>query len=171
MNRIELRPFTKEEYHTFFKGYKPDAEVDPSPFVYDPVQIEKSYEYNHGGSRENYEHLGIFLDGIPVGSFQLKRIDTAGRKCEFGLILRDEQVRNRGVGSEAIRLGMEMAKEKYGILHLWGDTMGRNKRMQRVFGKLGFRVVSIIVDDFSLYDGSLEDRLVYVKDLGEETGK
>ena len=168
MSRIELRTFTEKEYHAFFRRYQPDPLMDLSPFRYNREQISRSYVYNHGGYRENYEHLGIFLDGEPVGSFQLKRMDQEKKQCEFGIILRDDSVKNRGLGTEAIRAGMRIAREKYGMETVIGDTMGRNRRMMRVFEKLGFTLAETVPGAFELPDGSREDRYVYTKKLKED---
>lgn len=167
MNPVELRTFTEEEYHAFFRRYKPDPMMDPSPFRYNREQISRSYLYNHGGYRENYVHLGIFLNGEPVGSFQLKRMDPESGKCEFGIILRDDSVKNRGIGTEAIRLGMELARGRYRMKTIIGDTMGRNKRMMRVFEKLGFVLTETVPEAFEMPDGSKEDRYVYIRQLTE----
>ena len=168
MSRIELRTFTEEEYHAFFRSYQPDPLMDPSPFRYNREQISRSYVYNHGGYRENYVHLGIFLDGEPVGSFQLKRMDPEKKQCEFGIILRDDSVKNRGLGTEAIRAGMRIAREKHGMETIIGDTMGRNRRMMRVFEKLGFTLTETVPGAFEMPDGSREDRHVYTKNLKED---
>ena len=168
MNQIELRTFTEKEYHAFFRMYQSDPMMDPSPFRYSREQISRSYEYNHNGFRENYVHFGIFLENEPVGSFQLKRIDPVRQQCEFGIILRDESVKNQGIGTEAIRCGMEIAKDRYHMRTIIGDTMGRNKRMMRVFEKLGFILTEIVPSAFELPDGTKEDRYVYSRQLTEE---
>ena len=168
MDRIELRTFTEEEYHTFFRRYKPDPMMDPSPFRYQYEQISRSYIYNHDGYRDNYEHFGIFMNQEPVGSFQLKRMDPVKKQCEFGIILRDNSVKNRGIGTEAIRMGMRLARDRYGMQTVIGDTMGRNKRMARVFEKLGFSLKETVPGAFELPDGSREDRLVYIRHLTED---
>ena len=170
LDRIELRTFTEEEYHAFFRRYQPDPMMDLSPYRYNHEQISRSYIYNHGGYRENYEHLGVFLNHEPVGSFQLKRIDRQKKQCEFGIILRDDSVKNKGIGTEAIRQGMNMAKTKYGVQIFIGDTMGRNKRMMHVFEKLGFSLAEKVPGAFDLPDGTKEDRYVYIKQLTEEEG-
>ena len=168
MSRIELRIFTEEEYHSFFKRYQSDPMMDPSPFHYNREQISRSYEYNHGGFRDHYVHLGIFLGNDPIGSFQLKRMDPEKKQCEFGIILRDDSVKNRGFGSEAIRCGIKLAEIKYGIKTICGDTMGRNKRMIHVFEKLGFTLSEIIPAAFEMPDGTKEDRYIYTKHLTED---
>ncbi len=168
MNKIELRTFTEEEYHSFFRRYQPDPMMDPSPFHYNREQISRSYAYNHGGYRKDYVHLGIFLDNEPVGSFQLKRMDPVKKQCEFGIILRDDSVKNRGIGTEAIRAGLRIARDQYGMETVIGDTMGRNPRMMRVFEKLGFTLIETVPEAFELPDGSREDRYVYMKQLKED---
>ena len=167
MSRIELKTFTEAEYHAFFKKYQSDPMMDPFPFRYNREQISRSYEYNHGGYRENYVHFGIFLDGDPVGSFQLKRMDSMKKSCEFGIILRDDNVKNKGIGTEAIRAGMKIARDYYGMETMIGDTMGRNKRMIRVFEKLGFHLVETVSQSFVLPGGMKEDRLIYSINLTE----
>lgn len=167
LSEIELRTFTEEEYHLFFRNYHPDPMMDPSPFRYNREQISRSYAYNHGGYRENYVHLGIFMDGRPVGSFQLKRIDNVRKSCEFGIILQNDDVKNRGIGTAAIRKGMQIAACRYGMRTILGDTMGRNKRMIHVFEKLGFELIETVREAFELPDGRKEDRLVYIKQIAE----
>ena len=168
MSGIELRTFTEAEYHAFFRRYQSDPMMDPAPFRYSREQVSRSYVYNHGGYRENYVHLGIFLDGQPVGSFQLKRMDPERKTCEFGIILQNDLVKNRGIGTEAIRAGMALARDIYGMKTITGDTMGRNRRMIRVFEKLGFDLVETVPDSFEFPDGTKEDRLVFSRKLTEE---
>ena len=168
MNGIQLRTFTEEEYHRFFRQYQSDPMMDPSPFRYNREQISRSYLYNHGGFRENYVHLGIFLDDEPVGSFQLKRMDPVKKHCEFGIILRDDSVKNRGIGTEAVRLGMRLARDTYLMKTISGDTMGRNKRMARVFEKLGFSLSETVPGAYELPDGTREDRHIYLRKLTED---
>ena len=168
MSTVELRTFTEEEYHAFFRGYESDPMMDSVPFVYNREQVSRSYLYNHGGFREDYAHYGIFEDGVPVGSFQLKRMDPVKKTCEFGIILQNDAVKNRGIGTEAIRAGMNLARGRYGMKTIIGDTMGRNSRMIHVFEKLDFRMTERIPGAFELPGGQKEDRLVFIRELTEE---
>jgi len=165
LNQIELRTFSEEEYHQFFRGYVPDPLMDDSPFVYNIEQISRSYRYNHGGYRNDYAHFGIFLDNIPVGSFQLKRIDREKKRCEFGIILQNDTYKNKGIGTRAISLGIEEARKTYGIETIIGDTMEKNTRMKRVFEKLHFSLVEIVPNAFELPDGTKESRYIYQKNI------
>ena len=40
-----------------------------------------------------------------------------------------EKVKNRGIGTAAMRLGEKIAHETFGMRWLTGDTRGQNKRM------------------------------------------
>ena len=168
MEKLELRAFEEEEYHAFFKHYVPDPMMDPSPFIYNREQISRSYLYNHGGYRPDYVHYGAFIGQKAVGSLQLKRIDLEKHSCEFGIILQNDEVKDQGIGTAAILELMLLARDQYGINLMIGDTMKRNKRMIRVFEKLGFELVETVPEAFALPDGQKEDRLVYHKHLREE---
>ena len=134
---IRLRPFEESEYHAFFKGYVSDPVMESRPYVYHPEAVSESYRYNYG-VRDHYAHYGIFMEGRPVGCFQLKRIDPEKKCCEFGIILQNDAYKDRGIGTLAIEIGMRIAKVQYGMEVLLGDTFSNNLRMQRVFEKLGF---------------------------------
>ena len=168
MNDITLSPFTAEQYHRFFRGYVQDPAMSYAPFSYNREQISNSYRYNYGGFQKGYAHYGIFLNEIPVGSFQLKRIDPERKTCEFGIILQCDLYKNRGIGTEAIRIGMEIARKEYHIKTIYGDTMGRNHRMKRVFEKLGFELIETVPDASELPEGGYDDRLVWKKKLEED---
>ena len=168
MDGLELRTFTEDEYHSFFRHYQSDPMMDPSPFIYNREQVSRSYVYNHSGFRTDYVHYGIFLDGKPVGSFQLKRMDPVRKTCEFGIILQNDSFKNCGIGTAAIREAIRIARDDFGMETLVGDTMGRNHRMIHVFEKLGFRLTERIPESFELADGTREDRIVYCKRLTEE---
>lgn len=138
-----------------------------APFRYDRARIALSYRYNYGGYQKGYAHFGIFRDREPVGSFQLKHIDQEMHICEFGIILQNDRVKDQGIGTEAIRIGMQIAFNEYGIRKIYGDTMKRNLRMCRVFEKLGFRLCSYIPCGYDLPGGGTEDCLVWEKELTE----
>ena len=168
MDELEIRTFQEEEYHAFFRGYEPDPLTDHAHFSYSREQVDRSYRYNHGGFREDYVHFGAFLRDVPVGSLQLKRMDRQHRSCEFGIILQKDSLKDRGIGTAAIRKLMEIARDRYGMETMIGDTMGRNARMIRVFEKLGFELIETVPDAFERSDGGKDDRLVYARKLTED---
>ncbi len=167
LDNITLSPFNEEQYHRFFRGYVQDPMMSSQPFRYNREQIDNSYRYNYGGYQKGYAHYGIFLNNEPVGSFQLKRIDPEKQTCEFGIILQCDRYKNRGIGTEAVRIGMEIARTDFCVKTIYGDTMGRNIRMKRVFEKLGFELTETVHNAYQLPEGGYEDRLIWKKQLEE----
>ncbi len=167
MGFITLRPFSEPEYHQFFRGYVSDPMVAQGAFHYSEEQVSRSYRYHHDGFLKGYAHYGIFEDQEPVGSFQLKRMDPETGRGEFGLILQNDKVKGRGIGTEAVRLGMIIARNKFGLKQLMGDTVSVNTPMIRIFEHFGFRLAERVPEAFDLPDGNKADRLIYVKDWTE----
>ena len=50
MERLVVRTFEEEEYHTFFKGYIPDPMMDAPPFFYNHEQISRIVHVNSESS-------------------------------------------------------------------------------------------------------------------------
>ena len=171
MESITLSPFSEEDYHRFFRDYVPDTMMSSQPFHYNREQISSSYRYNYGGFQKGYAHFGIFLGDRPVGAFQLKRMDPETRSCEFGIILQNDTFKNRGIGTEAVRIGLQIARQEYDVRVVYGDTMARNVRMCRVFEKLGFELIETVPEAYALPEGGFEDRLVWRIRFSDIAGK
>ena len=165
MTQVTLRPFTREEYHEFFRGYEPDPMMDPHPYRYQQTHVDRNFDYDES-RRDWYPTFGIFADDAIVGTLSLKRIDRAARKCEVGLMMMNDACKNHGYGTAALRLAMEKAKTEYGVKFIWADTMGSNTRMQHVLTKLGFRLTERIEKVYDMPRGK-EDRLVYCWEAAE----
>ena len=159
VSNVTLRPCTREEYHEFFQGYEPDPVMDPKPYHYQRTHVDHCFDYDML-RKEWYPTFGIFENDRIVGTLSLKRIDSAASKCEIGLVLQNDSCKNRGIGTRAMQLGMEIAVEQYSITNIWADTMGHNKRMQHILEKLGFQLKEHICGVYDMPSGK-EDRLVY----------
>lgn len=162
---ITLRPFTRDEYHDFFRRYVADPIMDPRPYRYSFEHVDRNYDYDES-RRDLYPTFGIFTDDAAVGILSLKRIDKGAKRCEIGLIMADDTCKNRGYGTAAMRLGMEKAVQWYGVEHIWADTMGANTRMQHVLDKLGFHLMERVPQVYDM-PGGKQDRLVYLWETNE----
>lgn len=158
-----LRPFTEEEYHAFYRGYVSDGMLRQGPYTYDREQVSRSYRYEYGGFRPDTVNYGILEDGRPVGAFQLKRINHERHSCEFGILLQNVEVKNRGIGTEALRIGLKMARDEYRIRTIRGDTMSVNLAMIALFRKCGFHLLEVVSSCYTLPDGQIADCLIFEK--------
>lgn len=163
---VILRPFTRGEYHDFYRRYVSDPVMDPKPYHYNHEHVDRCFDYDQT-RRDWYPVFGIFADdGAAVGSLSLKRIDTLYHKCELGIVMVNDGCKNRGYGTEAIRLAIQLAHEQYGVDHIYADTMGSNLRMQHILEKLGFRFLERTPRVYDMVD-RFEDKLDYVLDMTE----
>ena len=158
---ITLRPFTREEYHAFYRSYEPDPVMDPNPYRYSAEHVDRCFDFDNS-RKDWYPVFGIFNeDDVPVGTLALKRIDTLYKRCELGLMMANDQHKNRGYGTEAIRQAIAMARQQYGLETMLADTMGSNLRMQHILEKLGFILIERVENVYDM-NGRKEDKLNYV---------
>ena len=75
-----------------------------------------------------------------------------------------EELRGKGYGTRATLLGMQEARDHFGMETIAGDTMSLNLSMRSVFEKLGFALIERVPHAFDTPSGPA-DRLVYQKDL------
>ena len=81
------------------------------------------------------------------------------------IVIKDK---DRGIGTEALILGLEIARTQYHIDYIFGDTAGRNNRMKRVFEKTGFELIETVPNAFELPDGRYDSRLIWKKRLKDD---
>ncbi len=136
---MELRPFSREEYHAFYADYVPDPMMSSEPFHYCRSYADRCFDLER--QRQSwYPVFGIFLSsGECIGALSLKYVDSSEKVCEIGIILRDDTCKNRGYGTMAMRQGIALARERYGMQAIYANTADGNVRMQHVLDKLGFR--------------------------------
>lgn len=160
--KVELRPFSRAEYHAFYADYVPDPMMTSQPFHYRKAYADRCYDMEL--QRQSwYPVFGIFLtDGECIGALSLKYVDSSEKICEIGIILRDDTCKNRGYGTMAMLEGIAMARDRYGMRTICANTADANVRMKHVLRKLGFRLSASRMISCNLF--SEEELLHYVLD-------
>lgn len=83
--------------------------------------------------------LGIFLnDGTVIGDVALQDIDYQNRSCTIGLGLHKIESRNKGYGTEAVRLMLDYGFNHLGIERISANTLEINSSARKSLEKLGF---------------------------------
>ena len=161
---IELRPFTRAEYHAFYADYVADPIMDPNFYHYHREHVDRCFDFEQ--TRQAwYPVFGIFLrNGECVGTLALKRIDQVEHRCEIGIMMRDDHCKNHGYGTQAMQAAIRMAEKEYGVERIYADTMGSNARMQHILDKLGFQLLERIPHAYDMRD-RWEDKLNYVLEV------
>lgn len=159
--RIDLRKFTRQEYHEFYKHYIADPIMDPEPYVYDYEKVDAGYTYRMD-RMSWYPIAGIFLkDGTPIGEMQFKRIDREKGQCELGIILVSNEIKGKGYGTEATQMAIDYAFSNLQLKYVYLDTMGRNIRAQKICRKLGFEFLNKEEQHYDM-KSYWDDKLNYV---------
>ncbi|GMQ57247.1 hypothetical protein AN1V17_16420 [Vallitalea sediminicola] len=158
--RICIRTYTREEYHRFWKSYVADNVMDPNPYIYNKIKVDKMYDYIME-NESDYPRLGIFFDIIPIGELSLKRINSKESKCELGIILANDNYKGLGYGTEAVNLAIGYVFNVLRLKYIYADTMGNNLKMQRILKRVGFEFVDKQENWYKMNDRR-EDKLNYM---------
>lgn len=140
---VTLEPMTRELCHAFYREFKNDPALfmDMTRFFeyeYSPEKVDRYYDEQQDDTRLVFM---IMADGRPVGEGKLKYIDRKAMECSLGIHLRDDSVKNRGIGTQAERLLLQYAFEELGMAAVNADAVHKNTRSQHVLEKVGFRYV------------------------------
>ena len=145
---IELQPMTRERMHEMYRGFS----MDPAIFAdmelyeknknyhYNPEKVD--FLFNMRNEEEGSVCFAIMLDGKVIGEVGLRHMDPATKECELSIHMQNDEVKNKGYGTEAERLAVRKAFEEYGMEHVFADSLVKNTRSQHVLEKVGFRYCS-----------------------------
>ena len=140
---ITITPMTRPLCHEFYMGFEndPDTFMDMgrfAPYEYTPEKVDQYFEEQQAPDRIVFM---IMENGRPVGEVKLKYIDRETGQCSLGIHLRNDQAKNRGIGTAAERLALDYAFNVLGMETVNADAVLKNKRSQHVLEKVGFTFV------------------------------
>jgi RimJ/RimL family protein N-acetyltransferase len=89
--------------------------------------------------------LGIFerAGDRHLGNVQLRDINVHHKTAEVGILVGEKDVWGRGVGTEAIKAMIGLARDKLGMYKLYAGVYSRNVRSVKAFEKVGFVVEGV----------------------------
>jgi RimJ/RimL family protein N-acetyltransferase len=105
----------------------------------------------HG--RDDAVYFAIENEGKHVGNIWLWAIDPRHRKAEVRIVIGETDSVGRGVGSEAIRLIAEYARDRLNLRRLFACVLATNPRARRAFEKAGFELEGTLRQDRWVGDG------------------
>jgi RimJ/RimL family protein N-acetyltransferase len=82
-----------------------------------------------------------------VGNIWLWAIDARHRKAEVRIVIGETQSLGRGLGSEAIRLLADYARDRLNLRRLYAYVLATNPRGRRAFEKAGFELEGTLRQD------------------------
>jgi len=133
---VTLVPCTNDLWHEIHRKYVPDPMMDETPYAYDFERCEKAYNSRVADVTRKY--FAILCNGDVIGDIYLKHIKADEKSAEFGIALIDDSVKERGFGTEAIKLLIDYVFQELGLETIFANSVIRNTRSQYVLEKLGF---------------------------------
>ncbi|AUG78404.1 Acetyltransferase [Kitasatospora sp. MMS16-BH015] len=165
--RVRLRPFVPADVAALAPAFQ-DRELlrltgsthgpdDPLP-LQDPGQAEEFRVWrNAQPDRLDLAVVELATDRC-VGEVVLNQWNEGNRSCNFRCLLTAEG-RDRGLGTEAIRLLLDHAFTRVGLHRVSLTVLEFNPRARRVYEKVGFVAEGVLRDDL-WYDGAWYDSTV-----------
>lgn len=96
------------------------------------------------------------LDGSVIGETGLLRMFPAWHCTDPTIIIPDPKMRHRGYGTEAIRIMLDMAFDRYEMNRVAIGVVGANTEALAFYNRIGFRQEGILEQGY-YYDGEYSD--------------
>ena len=133
---VALKPMTRQMCHEFYKGFQNDTAIGHYyEYVYTPEIADRYFDTNSVADRKLF---AIMVGDRIVGECKLKSIDLQKRECSMGIHLQNDEVKEKGYGTQAERLVLQYAFEELGMVAVNADAVLKNTRSQHVLEKVGF---------------------------------
>ena len=139
---LRLMPETRGTIHAFFRALEQDPALFGEgeafvPYRYDAAAVDARFDALQ--KRRDKRSYAILSDGAVIGNLEVKHIDEVSKRCELGICLVNDGVKNRGHGTEALCLGLRLCFETLGMERVTAKCLRTNTRSLHVLEKLGFR--------------------------------
>ena len=139
---LSLKEATLPLCHAFYQRFvhAPELFEDKSAipqYRYDPERVEKYYADRQELPDRRYYY--ILLGGEVIGELMFKKLDPENKSCERGSCLVNDDCKNRGLGTAALRMALALGFGALGMETILADSLLSNARSQHVLLKLGFR--------------------------------
>ena len=108
-----------------------------TPYVYDAALVDAYFAERQ--QRPDRRYYSVLLGGEVIGELVFKKIDAERKSCELGICLANDEWKNRGFGTAALRMALQKGFAEFGMETIGADSLLQNARSQHVLQKLGFR--------------------------------
>ena len=143
-DRIYLRPAERSDLPTFVRWFD-DAEMARHLAVRAPFSLameEKWFDQmvEHQGKDRYLFVICLAADGRPIGSADLREIDTENGNAAFGITIGEKDEWGRGYGTEALQVICDFGFGQLRLERIQLDVYVDNARARRSYEKAGFQV-------------------------------
>jgi diamine N-acetyltransferase len=144
--RVYLRPLERTDV-PLLQAWINDQEVIRNLLNFRPMNLQGEEEFLDKVTRDpDLVVLGIALrsDDRLIGDVALHRIQSRDRQAGFGILIGEKAEWSKGYGTEATRLIVRYAFDVLNLNRVWLHVLENNKRGQRAYEKVGFKVEGVL---------------------------
>jgi len=165
-NHIDLRALEPKDLEFLY-------ELENNPAIWEisgtvaPYAKHVLQDYLKNAQRDIYEvkqlRLGICNKlGQLIGLIDLFDFDPKNRRVGIGIVVLDENNRNKGAGGEALSLVCEYAFKVLNVRQVYVNVLEDNEASIHLFKKQGFKLMGS-KKDWILSEGRFKDELLFQK--------
>lgn len=137
MHKLEIEYFPKSELQLIVK-WRSDDRINK--FLRQGMRLLTEIEnwYTNYFSISENELYGIKLDGSFVGYFTIEHIDLKNKNCEFGIVIGENDLHNKGIGTTVLNRMLGKAFSQMGMHRVYAIIQDGNIASEKCFLKSGF---------------------------------
>jgi len=149
-NQVYLRALEKKDLD-FLYQLENDTENWEISGTQTPYSKDVLQMYLENAHLDIYEVKQLRLvicsqDHQSIGLIDLFDFEPYHQRVGLGIIIKDTEMRNQGIGKEAIQLVLEYAFQTLGVKQVYANILEENKPSLHLFEKLGFVPIGIKKD-------------------------
>ena len=141
-NGVELRRHDRANYPLYAHWYGDEEVWRLTSWTAEPMKpaaVERLFEERERSSLDDSFAVHWEGEDEPVGVVSLANINQANLAADLSVIVGDEKDRDRGLGTEAIRILLEYAFEDLGLNRVGLSVFEFNETAIHAYEKLGFK--------------------------------
>ena len=137
---IYLSPMNTEDYEKFTEWMNDFDTTDYLGRSCFNTTLEGEKEYLEKHAKGEMQFMIVRLeDDIAIGTISLDNICNINRRATLGIFIGDKSGRNKGYGTEAIRLMLDYGFNYLNLNNIKLDVLEFNKRALACYKKCGFK--------------------------------
>lgn len=168
--RVYLSPINLEDVEVYTKWIN-DYEVAKGIGQFNNIfNIEIEKEFLNKSIKERYNFAMILKDEDRlIGNISLSAVDFINKTAELGIFIGEESDRNKGYGTEAIKLILDYGFNYLNLNNIMLIVYSYNEKAKKSYEKIGFEVFGVWKDS-KYFNGKYYDE-IYMQLLKDDFNK
>jgi len=160
-NNIYIRILEREDMKKIYKWFN-DEEIGDIMGYLPVFRIENQLKYyeNSLDDKARFVFAICTHNDEHIGNVGLGKINYVSRNCMLNIFIADHKNRNKGFGSEAIKLVLRFAFNKLNMHKVYLQTSDRFEGAVHMYERLGFYKEGVMRDHY-YSNGRYDDKIIF----------